>query len=93
MIIDNALWLNLSVALRIGLLIGAERERNKAAESERSIAGIRTFAIASLLGAVSTIVDFRLLLASLLCVTAYAAIAYFIRHSLGFISGFKFVMM
>ena len=33
MIIDNALWLNLSVALRIGLLIGAERERNKAADA------------------------------------------------------------
>ena len=80
MIIDNTLWLNLAVALGIGLLIGAERERNKAAESERSIAGIRTFTIASLLGAVSTLVDFWLLIASLFCVTVFAAIAYFIRR-------------
>ena len=79
MIIDNTLWLNLAVALGIGLLIGAERERNKAAESERSIAGIRTFAIASLLGAVSALVDFWLLVASLFCVTVFAAIAYFVR--------------
>src|SRR5450830_872869 len=79
MIIDNALWLKLAVALGIGLLIGAERERNKAAKSERAIAGIRTFTIASLLGAVSTLVDFWLLVASLFCVTVFAAIAYFIR--------------
>lgn len=79
MIIDNALWLNLAVALGIGLLIGAERERNKAAKSERAIAGIRTFTIASLLGAVSTLVDFWLLVASLFCVTVFASIAYFIR--------------
>jgi uncharacterized membrane protein (DUF4010 family) len=79
MIVDNALWLNLAVALGIGLLIGAERERNKAAKSERAIAGIRTFTIASLLGAVSTLVDFWLLVASLFCLTVFASIAYFIR--------------
>lgn len=79
MIIDNALWLKLAVALGIGLLIGAERERNKAAESERSIAGIRTFTIVALLGAVSTLINFWLMVASLLCVTVFASIAYFVR--------------
>lgn len=78
--ISSALWLNLAVALGIGLLIGAERERNKAAVSEKSIAGIRTFTIASLLGAVSIGINFWLLVASLLCVTLFAAIAYYVRR-------------
>lgn len=79
MIIDNALWLDLAVALGIGLLIGAERERRKGEGRARSAAGIRTFAIASLLGAVSIKVDFWLLAVSLICVTIFAAIAYFNR--------------
>jgi len=41
------------VALGIGLLIGLERERRKGEGPARSAAGIRTFAVASLLGAVS----------------------------------------
>lgn len=43
----------LAVALGIGLLIGAERERRKHAGRMRSAAGIRTFAIVSLLGALA----------------------------------------
>lgn len=43
----------LAVALGIGLLIGAERERRKGEGPSRSAAGIRTFAITALLGAVS----------------------------------------
>ncbi|MES2712086.1 MAG: DUF4010 domain-containing protein [Pseudomonadota bacterium] len=46
-----ALWSNFAVALGIGLLIGLERERSKA--DQRGTAGIRTFALASLLGAVA----------------------------------------
>jgi len=42
-----------AAALGIGLLIGAERERRKAEGPSRSPAGIRTFMIASLAGAVS----------------------------------------
>lgn len=41
----------LSVALGLGLLIGAERERRKGEGPHRSFAGIRTFATAALLGA------------------------------------------
>lgn len=79
MIIDNALWLDLAVALGIGLLIGAERERKKGDGRSRSAAGIRTFTIASLLGAVSIKINFWLLVVSLICVTIFAAIAYFNR--------------
>ena len=81
MILDNALWLNLAVALGIGLLIGAERERSKGTGPERSAAGIRTFTIASLLGAVSITVNFWLLIASICCVMIFAATAYFAKRT------------
>jgi uncharacterized membrane protein (DUF4010 family) len=51
------------VALGIGLLIGAERERRKGEGPLRSTAGIRTFTATSLVGAVSIIVGGELLLA------------------------------
>lgn len=81
MIIDNTLLLHLATALGIGLLIGAERERNKGSGAERSSAGIRTFTIAALLGAVSSIFDFWLLVVSILCVMIFVAIAYFSRQN------------
>jgi len=55
--------LNLVVALGIGLLIGAERERRKGEGPARSPAGIRTFAVTSLVGAISFIVGSEALLA------------------------------
>ena len=75
--IDKSLWLNLAVALGLGLLIGAERERSKGAVPDTSSAGIRTFTLASLLGAVSTMFNFWLLVVSIFCVTIFEAIAYF----------------
>ena len=77
MIIDNTLWLNLAVALGIGLLIGAERERSKGTGPDRASAGIRTFTIASLLGAVSVTFNFWLLVVSIFCVMIFTAISYF----------------
>ncbi len=50
---DPATWINLGVALGIGLLVGAERERRKGEGPSRAPAGVRTFAVASLVGAVS----------------------------------------
>jgi uncharacterized membrane protein (DUF4010 family) len=44
-------WLNFLVAIGIGLLVGIERERSKGEGPSRRPAGIRTFTIASLLGA------------------------------------------
>jgi uncharacterized membrane protein (DUF4010 family) len=55
--------LNLAVALGIGLLIGAERERRKGSGPSRSPAGIRTLTIASLAGAISLLVGGPILLA------------------------------
>src|SRR5665647_322332 len=62
LIIDPVI-LNLAVALGIGLLIGAERERRKGEGPSRSPAGIRTFTVTSLAGAISFIVDGEVLLA------------------------------
>ncbi len=75
----HPLWLNLVVALGIGLLIGAERERNKGTGPERSPAGIRTFAIAAMLGGVSSLIHIWLLLISLLCVIVFTATSYYSR--------------
>ncbi|MGQ0445875.1 MAG: MgtC/SapB family protein [Beijerinckiaceae bacterium] len=52
--LDALIWSLLS-ALGIGLLIGTERERRKGTGPRRSAAGLRTFALASLTGAVSVI--------------------------------------
>ena len=62
LVIIDAVILNLAVALGIGLLIGAERERRKGEGPSRSPAGIRTFSITSLAGAVSFIVGGEVLL-------------------------------
>lgn len=72
----NAL-LGLSVALGVGLLIGAERERRKETGPNRSAAGIRTFAVSALLGAVSVLLESELLLlGATLLVGAGALVAY-----------------
>lgn len=73
--------LNLSVALGVGLLIGAERERRKGEGPSRSPAGIRTFTITSLLGAVSVVVGGELLLAiATIGVIALTALGYWRSH-------------
>jgi uncharacterized membrane protein (DUF4010 family) len=55
--------LSLAVALGIGLLIGTERERRKGEGPDRAPAGLRTFILASLAGAISFIVGGTPLLA------------------------------
>lgn len=53
----NSAWtptlIGLIVALGVGLLIGVERERSKGSGPGRSPAGVRTFALVALLGAVA----------------------------------------
>ena len=74
-------FLALCVALGIGLLVGAERERRKGSTPGRSAAGIRTFAIASIIGAVGMLVGDIGLLALVVLVTALAAlVAYQANH-------------
>lgn len=52
----------LVVALGIGLLIGAERERRKGSGPQRGPAGVRTFALASLAGGLCAYLDSEALL-------------------------------
>ena len=63
MVIIDPIVLKLGAALGIGLLIGVERERRKGSGATRSPAGIRTFAVASLAGAVSVLVGGAMMLA------------------------------
>jgi uncharacterized membrane protein (DUF4010 family) len=66
-----------ATALGVGLLIGAERERRKGKGPARAPAGIRTFAIVALLGAVTARVGDGLLVAVLLAgVTGFVWQAY-----------------
>ncbi len=69
-------WIKLAVALGIGLLIGLERERRKGDGVSRGPAGIRTFALVSLLGAVSAAISIWLVAAALLAVASLAVAAY-----------------
>lgn len=69
--------LNLVSAVAVGALIGAERERRKGEGPARSPAGIRTFTIASIAGAVAFSLGGVLLLAVLTaCVAAMVAVSY-----------------
>jgi uncharacterized membrane protein (DUF4010 family) len=88
---DNAVLLNLGVALGIGLLIGAERERSKNSglngtaqhtngQGDNALAGIRTFTIASILGAITSWMNFWLLFATVICVAIFAAVAFYVRR-------------
>ena len=54
---DNQEALRLLVALGIGLLVGLERERRMGDSPARGAAGIRTFALAALLGGVAMVLD------------------------------------
>lgn len=60
----TAPWFNFAVALGLGLLIGLERERSKGTGLTRRAAGIRTFALAALLGAIAMNLGGILLLAA-----------------------------
>jgi uncharacterized membrane protein YhiD involved in acid resistance len=65
------------VALGIGLLIGLERERRKGEGPGRSPAGLRTFAAASLAGAISVMIGGKGLLALVTAgILVLTAIAY-----------------
>ena len=68
-------WTGFAVALGIGLLVGAERERRKGGDGD-AVAGIRTFAVAALLGAVGASFGTATLLLALAALAALLAIAY-----------------
>src|SRR5258708_9662184 len=73
----HPLFLGFLVALGIGLLIGIDRERKKGGGPARHAAGLRTFTLAALLGAVAIVAGGELLLAAAaLGVVAFAGLSY-----------------
>lgn len=72
------LMLRFAGALAIGLLVGVERERRKGDSDERMPAGIRTFAIASLSGAIAfEAAGVPMLIMATFAIFGLTAIAYF----------------
>lgn len=69
-------WTGFAVALGIGLLMGAERERRKGTDAQRAVAGIRTFSVVALFGAICAAIDPWLVVAAMLALTALVGIAY-----------------
>ncbi len=77
MVSTDPTLLGLAVAGGIGLLIGIERERSHAEKQERATAGVRTFTLTSLAGALSLLVaDENTFIAFGLAVAALIAIGY-----------------
>ncbi len=68
----------LAVALGIGLLLGAERERRKGEGPARGAAGIRTFALVALAGGIAMAIGGGLVLAVALGFVALAVLAAYI---------------
>ncbi len=78
---SDSLPLTLAVALGIGLLIGAERERSKGTGPNRDIAGVRTFALAALLGACGSLLGNAMLLGVFALLLGAMTIAGYVRTS------------
>ncbi len=78
MSIGDGTLLGLATALGCGLLIGIERERRKGSGPARALAGVRTFTLAALTGAVAQSLGQPLLVgAGGVLILALAAIGYF----------------
>ena len=73
----NQSSIRIAIAIGIGLLIGSERERRKGGGGNRGAAGVRTFALAALAGALTSYLQSEILLVTvvggtvLLSVLAY----------------------
>ena len=73
----TAEWIGLAVALGVGLLVGVERERRKGSGPGREAAGLRTFALVTVAGALAQQLAPGLLVAAgALAVGTLAALAY-----------------
>lgn len=70
-------WIGLAVALGVGLLVGVERERRKGRGPQRRAAGLRTFALVTVAGALAqSLAPGALVVVGALAVTSFAALAY-----------------
>jgi uncharacterized membrane protein (DUF4010 family) len=73
----NDTWIGLAVALGVGLLVGLDRERRKGQGPQREAAGLRTFALVTVAGALAQSLAPGLLVAvGALAVAALAVVAY-----------------
>lgn len=83
---EHEIWVRLAVSLAIGLLVGMQRERQKEA-----VAGIRTFALAALLGTVCGAMAKELgalvVLAGFLAMTVTTAAGNFLDRARSHVSG------
>jgi uncharacterized membrane protein (DUF4010 family) len=70
---------DLAVALGIGLLLGAERERRKGSGPGRGAAGVRTFALVALLGGLAVRVGGDAVVAAALVFVGLAALAGYLK--------------
>ena len=77
----DTVWFNFAVALGLGLLIGLERERSKGEGPFRRPAGIRTFALSALGGALAVHVGGVVLLATIAAATAALAVISYVRSA------------
>jgi uncharacterized membrane protein (DUF4010 family) len=82
--IDLSLLGDFATALLIGALIGIEREKRKATEKEADIAGLRTFTVIALIGAISgwlhaTLMTPWILPAALVSVTLAIVAGYIVK--------------
>ena len=66
----------LAVALGAGLLIGLERERRKGQGDDRAAAGLRTFMVTALAGAMGQILSFQVAAVVLAAVALLAGLSY-----------------
>jgi uncharacterized membrane protein (DUF4010 family) len=70
-------WIGLAVALGVGLLVGIERERRKGLGPQRKAAGMRTFALVTVAGALAqSLSPGALVVVGALAVSTFAALAY-----------------
>jgi uncharacterized membrane protein (DUF4010 family) len=84
--VEERLIIRLAAALAVGLLIGVERERHKGQGPRRAAAGVRTFTLISLAGAISLELGGQLaFLVVAAIVGLFAAISYVrtFRHDAG----------
>jgi uncharacterized membrane protein (DUF4010 family) len=75
-------FISVCVAFGVGLLIGAERERSKGSGPHRRAAGIRTFTVSSVLGAVAMLLgDTTLLWIATAFIGSLMCVAYLRTHT------------
>jgi uncharacterized membrane protein (DUF4010 family) len=75
--VNGDAWVGLAVALGVGLLVGIDRERRKGRGPQRGAAGLRTFALTTVAGALAqSLSPGALVVVGALAVSIFAALAY-----------------